>query len=233
MPALWKDGTSHTIPKRRPLSEHVNETTLLDKPWYKFTRMKYAIDLCENGRFLLSNLYYYRKDENQAAGVLDIKDGEFPYDVHGFNGTQCDPSGMPLNIFDNYRFLGSEFISDAFMFCASEFINDEVRDEFKDYDAIVKILEPVLFIQCVSQQLEKLNLVTGTRVANRCIYFEFPINVPLFLGDAYPAFVKHSKFSQQAEIRVLWEASHSPERVLIEDPLITRFCKIIGLDGVS
>jgi hypothetical protein len=178
---------------------------------------------------LLSNLYYYRRGENLAAGVRDIEDGEFPYDVTVAQGIEFDDSGEPLNYFDNCRFLGSEYIDDAYVFCASEFYNRRIRQEFPEYDTLIAITEPAFFVECLSQQLTRNSPISETRITNRCSYFDFPVNKPLFLDGAYPAFVKHSKFSGQAEIRVLWKASDKPSRVTIEDPLVCNFCRIIEM----
>jgi hypothetical protein len=77
MPIHYANCRSLTIPKLQPLSSHASDHGLALQPWYKFMSAKYAKELCEHGRILLSNLFYYRRDENLAAGLLDLQDGQY------------------------------------------------------------------------------------------------------------------------------------------------------------
>lgn len=227
MPTMWSQHTSHTIPKRQPLSAHASEASLVASPWYKYMALEHAAEMCEVGRIRLSNLYYYRRAENLATGIKDLKDGEYSYNVFVTYGEHFDPISGQHDIFHDCRFMGSEYIDDAYVFCASNRNDEAIQREFSSYDATVEISNPQLFITAITETLAAQNLKPSSPVVNQCIYLDFPVKEPLFLDGAYPAFVKQREFERQAEVRVLWETTAPPQHLFIKDERIVRACRLL------
>lgn len=209
---------------------------------YKYTSQEHAIGLLRYGKFRVGTLYEYRNLEH-VSGVADPNEGrktisgklneqflsgeEVPKTLTDLGILSVSPG--PTNItFTNTTFKSSISSEDAYIWCGSKLKSFLVQQEFEGTDSCVEISNPEAFFALLSEFMalkydaEFIGLFT----------IEYRERVEEWqrthLG-VHPATIKEPHFSEQKEVRAIWQPRQSGiiSPIISRLPALSRYCKLV------
>jgi hypothetical protein len=208
---------------------------------YKYLKAEHAQLMVRNGQVRITTLHECRSwdhpelgDPEEGKGILrqTIRNSEFTQDnpMPGPLGTMIHAKNIKVG-----KIAGSWPIEmpDVYVYCATRNASRKVMQEF-GYDTCVRISNPMRFIEAVSEQLARRNLVrlvpfTEVGVAqprviqissveiNDCFYESRDRE---WLDGQPPQWlIKDPKYLHQEEIRSVWEPVERPVKGEIVESL--------------
>ena len=210
---------------------------------FKYLKKEYADSLLTMGLIRVGTLHDFRRADHKK-GITDQQEGKKKVKhaiPHLFVSDLDDPSVKKIE--DNFpiKFGQNSLLENCavareinhincFIWCTSKISSAATMQEFEEANACIEIFNPQAFYDELTKTLNSKVSVTF-RGVYPVIYQSREEEWNGIDWGLSPALIKEPSFSQQYEIRAIWEASHglpiSP--LILCNSRLTAFCRSVKL----
>jgi hypothetical protein len=209
---------------------------------YKYMKRRHLRSFLKDGLIRIGTLYDFRDVEKHGAEIGDVDEGTKTLTTDGYHFIdtanqntipdwyrECFESSFKVKDGGRLQIHAGKgvrlrlTVPDRYVFCASyEF--DGGLIENGEYDACLKIINPMAFFLALSQKLKHRASWIGY---GKCVY-----RPRIVLGDQdhgiEPSLIKEERYEYQKEIRAIWEArSETIEPIIIKAKKARFYCEVI------
>jgi hypothetical protein len=215
---------------------------------YRYSQLRYSKSLLTMGILRIGTLHDFRRIEH-AKGIADPQEGKKEVSHHIRNlfvPTRDDPALQKNKDFqalaafgvikmsaeaanltvENVTFSRAFDHPDCFVLCTSARLSRSTMAQFEGADSCVEIVDTVSFYQTLTNAINALSPV----VLRGVFKVQYRDRQESWNGQdwgAHPALIKEKQFTDQHEIRALWQPRHGQhiEPLITGDYRLGRFCR--------
>jgi hypothetical protein len=201
-------------------------------PVFKFLPKKFAVPLLEAGQICIPTMYEFRNDSNYKGKILDRNEGK----VWLHDKILLDFNENISTKLQTGKLLECQ---DCYVYCTTGFVlSDSIRfavEEEKDSCVLIKNFE--IFCSEISDAIPEISFYASGKCdytgRHKVVTNSTPNSIiDILNGDKRRvAFVKPRNYSNQMEVRAIWQPRHSKfplQKIIREIPRITS--NLINLD---